>query len=297
MVRTRGAVDAPLCHLIRFPRRLKVDEEMPVICEIVERYPYVAMVQRYLWYTPPGACAQRRIPVSQDTEFPGTVARPVGNFRPRSSEEKYQSIRCNVDLLNIIQLGITFCDEEGNLAPGCSTWQFNFRFNLSTDLYAQDSIDLLTQAGIDFKKHEEYGIDPHYFAQVLMVSGVVLSDDVRWVSFHSGYDFGYLLKILTCKPLPETEHDFHAMLRLYFPFIYDIKFIANSSMAENLKGGLNKIAEQLKVRWVEGTATFLALMERVGRPRAGPPHRTRASGGKRQPPHASDILQVEERLL
>jgi len=199
---------------------------MATICEVVERYPYIAM----------------------DTEFPGTVARPVGTFRPRSSEEKYQSIRCNVDLLNIIQLGVTFCDEDGNLAPGCSTWQFNFTFSLQTDLYAQDSIELLTQAGIDFNKHEAYGIDPLYFAELLMVSGVVLCDDVRWISFHSGYDFGYLLKVLTCKPLPETEGEFLAALQVYFPCIYDIKCIANSTVGDHLKGGLNKIAEQLKVQ-------------------------------------------------
>jgi len=199
-----------------------LDEEMAYIREIVERYPWLAM----------------------DTEFPGTVARPIGSFRSRT-ESNYQNIRCNVDLLNIIQLGITFCDSDGILPPGCSTWQFNFKFSLRDDLYAQDSIDLLTQAGIDFSKHEEHGISPHYFAELLMMSGVVLNDDVRWISFHSGYDFGYLLKVLTCKPLPEQESDFFELLRTYFPAIYDIKYIASS--CENLRGGLNKLAELLEV--------------------------------------------------
>lgn len=149
-------------------------------------------------------------------------------------------------MLNLIQLGITFCDADGILPPGCSTWQFNFKFSLKDDLYAQDSIDMLTQAGIDFKKHDVQGISPLYFAELLMMSGVVLNDDVRWISFHSGYDFGYLLKVLTCKPLPLTESEFFELLRTYFPAIYDIKFIASS--CENLKGGLNKLAELLEVR-------------------------------------------------
>lgn len=40
-------------------------------------------------------------------------------------------MRCNVDLLKIIQLGITLADEEGQLPQECSTWQFNFKFSLA----------------------------------------------------------------------------------------------------------------------------------------------------------------------
>jgi len=39
-----------------------------------------------------------------------------------------------------------------------------------------------------------------------MTSGLVLMDEVRWISFHSGYDFGYLLKVLTCAALPSDEN-------------------------------------------------------------------------------------------
>ena len=65
----------------------------------------------------------------QDTEFPGVVARPVGSFASHT-DYHYQTLRCNVDLLKIIQLGITFADENGELADDCPTWQFNFKFNL-----------------------------------------------------------------------------------------------------------------------------------------------------------------------
>jgi CCR4-NOT transcription complex subunit 7/8 len=52
---------------------------------------------------------------------------------------------------------------------------------------------------------------------------LVLSDDVKWLSFHSGYDFGYLLRTLTCAELPADESAFMELLHLYFPCIYDIK--------------------------------------------------------------------------
>lgn len=104
-------------------------------------------------------------------------------------------MRCNVDMLKIIQLGVTLCDEEGN-SPEGMTWQFNFSFNLTyvaivsqltvrDDMYAPESIELLKNSGIDFKRNEEDGIDVEYFGELLVTSGLVLFPDVKWVSFHS----------------------------------------------------------------------------------------------------------------
>ncbi|KAG2222761.1 hypothetical protein INT45_013125 [Circinella minor] len=199
-----------------------LEEEMGYLRDLVEEYPYLAM----------------------DTEFPGVVARPIGTFKT-SSDYHYQTLRCNVDLLKIIQLGVTFADEHGNLPRNVCTWQFNFKFNLSDDMYAQDSIELLTKSGIDFKKHEEYGIDVEHFGELLISSGFVLLDDVKWISFHSGYDFGYLLKLLTCSAMPADETEFFDILRIYFPCIYDIKYLMRS--CKNLKGGLQDIADDLQV--------------------------------------------------
>lgn len=199
-----------------------LEEEFKAIRQVVQQFQYVAM----------------------DTEFPGVVARPIGEFRS-TADYQYQLLRCNVDLLKIIQLGLTFLDENGKMPPGYSTWQFNFKFNLTEDMYAQDSIDLLTNSGIQFKKHEDEGIEPYEFAQLLMTSGVVLSENVKWISFHSGYDFGYLLKLLTDQNLPSEESEFFELLRIYFPTIYDVKYLMKS--CKNLKGGLQEVAEQLEL--------------------------------------------------
>lgn len=132
----------------------------------------------------------------------------------------------------------------------------------SEDMYAQDSIDLLQNSGIQFKKHEEEGIDPLDFAELLMTSGVVLMDNIKWLSFHSGYDFGYLLKLLTDRNLPNEESEFFELLKLYFPTIYDVKVSERRKIVsgrlivgrllqylmkscKNLKGGLQEVAEQL----------------------------------------------------
>lgn len=57
-------------------------------------------------------------------------------------------------------------------------------FSFREDMYSQDSIDLLASSGLQFQKHEEEGIDTLHFAELLMTSGVVLSDSVKWLSFH-----------------------------------------------------------------------------------------------------------------
>ena len=45
-------------------------------------------------------------------------------------------------------------------------------------MYAQDSIELLKQSGIDFARNEARGIDVHRFGELLMSSGIVLNDEV-----------------------------------------------------------------------------------------------------------------------
>jgi len=57
-------------------------------------------------------------------------------------------------------------------------------------MYAEDSINLLTQAHIDFSKHQRCGISIINFAEEVTHSGLFLNDDVVWISFHSGFDFG-----------------------------------------------------------------------------------------------------------
>lgn len=154
-----------------------------------------------------------------------------------------------MDLLKLIQLGLTFSDGAGNLPVvdgRFCIWQFNFKeFNVKDELYAQDSIELLKESGIDFNVLEERGIDIVQFGEKLMVSGVVLNDDIRWLTFHSSYDFGYLLKLLTNAPLPDKEADFFVLLQCYFPCIYDIKHLMQ--FVGNMHGGLNKLAEYLHV--------------------------------------------------
>lgn len=61
----------------------------------------------------------------------------------------------------------------------------------------------------------------------------------------SGYDFGYLLRVLTCFKLPDKENNFFELLSVYFPKVYDVKYLMKS--CKNLKGGLQEVADSLEV--------------------------------------------------
>ncbi|GIX61000.1 CCR4-associated factor family protein [Babesia caballi] len=193
------------------------------IRDVLEQYPYVSI----------------------DTEFPGIVAKPTSY----QDDYNYQTVKCNVDLLKLIQLGLTFADADGKTPNGVSTWQFNFKFDLQRDMYAYDSIELLKQSGIDFDKHQRKGIDVAHFGELIIASGLVMNEDVVWVSFHGSYDFAYVLKLLTCSSLPTNQSDFFELLHDFFPSLYDIKFLLDErSIKLSGRSSLQRISEHLDIK-------------------------------------------------
>lgn len=161
------------------------------------------------------------------------------------SQSYYDSIKQNVDNLKVIQIGITLSDEKGNYPTGTTTWQFNFKFDLDLEQFSSESIDLLDRSGIDFSQLKAKGITMEKFGEHLMTSGLVLNDDVYFISFHGCYDFAYLLKILTNLPLPETELKFFDTLKTYFPNYYDIRYLVR--LYDHYRGSLQRLANELDV--------------------------------------------------
>lgn len=215
------------CIEIRDVWNDNLDQEFALIREIVDEFNVVAM----------------------DTEFPGIVLKPLKEYENRN-DFNYQQLKFNVNVLKLIQLGLTFTDKDGNLPTeekvNKCIWQFNFRdFNENEDICAKDSIGLLKHSGIDFEKNRERGIDTKRFGELLMSSGVVLNEDICWVTFQGGSDFGYLLKLLTQKDLPEFRDEYFDLIEIFFPVVYDVKHLMK--FCNNLYGGLSRLAELLKV--------------------------------------------------
>lgn len=199
------------------------EEEMDTIQELLEKYNYVAM----------------------DTEFPGV-------YFQGDNVTGYSMIKTNVDQLKLIQVGITLADENGVTPQPISTWQFNLRFDLKTDLYSADSISMLKEAGIKFEELAEKGIDPLMFADRFLSSGLMLTEDIHWITFHGAFDFAYLMKVISNTLLPNTLEKFKSAMKIYFPSVADIKVLMKE--VHDLKSGaLSKLARDLDLKRIGTT--------------------------------------------
>ncbi|XP_055961385.1 probable CCR4-associated factor 1 homolog 11 [Mercurialis annua] len=214
-----------------------LETEFNLIRSVIDKYPLIAM----------------------DTEFPGVVVRSAADdLTHRDPKLHYSNLKSNVDMLNLIQLGLTMADFDGNLPDLGSTkkcyyiWEFNFcDFDVSRDPHAHDSVEMLRSQGIDFERNRKFGVDSVKFAELMMSSGLVLNDSVSWVSFHGAYDFGYLIKCLTQSVLPGELTEFVELVRVFFgsKAVYDVKHLIKFC---DLFGGLDRVGMALGVNRAVG---------------------------------------------
>ncbi|CAK8532379.1 unnamed protein product [Lathyrus sativus] len=184
--------------------------------------------------------------ISMDTEFPGVIHFPKTDRRHLQTVDQYRYLKVNVDNLKLIQVGLTISDSEGNLPDfgtnNCYIWEFNFRdFDVNNDLCNQESVDMLRRQGIDFERNFCHGVDSRRFADLMLSSILVFNKSVTWVTFSSGYDFGYLVKILTGMNLPNQLEDFLTVIEVLFgKNVYDMKHMMK--FCNSLYGGLERVA-------------------------------------------------------
>ncbi|KAJ0967831.1 hypothetical protein J5N97_024748 [Dioscorea zingiberensis] len=229
---------------------------LPKHCQVIIRLVWAHNIEEVLALI---AGAMHRYPIiSIDTEFFRIIFHSNKHYSALTVSERYSVMKLNIDALNLIQLGFTLSDPSGNLpdlGSGCIllfAWEFNFNnFNLDYDLYSPDSINLLWSSGIEFERNLLEGIDSHWFVRLLVNYGIVRAGyNVNWVTFHGGYDFAYLIKILTGgNSLSESMKTFFKLVRALFGDDWlDVKHIMK--YCDNLYGGLETMAASLKVQTV-----------------------------------------------
>jgi CCR4-NOT transcription complex subunit 7/8 len=161
-------------------------------------------------------------------------------------------------------------------------------------MYSQASIESLQQAGIDFPALERDGIDPFDFGALLISSGMVCDEDIKWISFHGGYDFGYLTKLMICQPLLDDEVEFEALMKKFFPSIYDVKYLTKQCVQLHASGQLTPAdAATLEIlQKFEQKPSLENLAEALKVKRQGPAHQ----GGSDALLTGKVFFQMRERL-
>lgn len=81
------------------------------------------------------------------------------------------------------------------------------------------------------------------FGEMLVSSGLILNEEIKWISFHGAYDFAYLLKVITNQPLPDKESYFLDLMQIYFPIYYDVRYLVKN----NFRGSLSKLAQEYDI--------------------------------------------------
>jgi len=176
--------------------------------------------------------------VALDMEFPGFL-RDEPRWR-ESRELHFQALRENVDQLRPIQVGLAVAGDDRAIR---GSWTFNLRFNLGADRHTKASVEFLRRAGVDFARHAKEGLDGAILGRRLFASKLVgfRCSTPIWLTFAGAYDFGFLLKLLSCgQPLPPTRGAFRQALELLCPRRHELR-------DELPHGSLSSLGEQLGV--------------------------------------------------
>ena len=249
--------------------RQNLDEEFAKIRRLVKDYPFVAFDTEFpgVVATPMGAfknkeefqynqisCNVNMLKLIQ-VGFCLTNSRgelPPGgdiwqfNFHFSVSEDMYAVE--SVDLLK--KSGIDF--ERHRVGLLSKFWSILLSFHISiVTLFGFAKLSLNFDAFVHLLSFvfQTHGIRLEDFGALLTTSGLVVNGDVTWLTFHSCFDFGYLIKTIVVRNLPATEKEFFEIHRTLFPCSYDIKMLMKlpGVMAAKLRGGLQDVADQLCV--------------------------------------------------
>uniref|UniRef100_A0A0D9WVZ0 poly(A)-specific ribonuclease n=1 Tax=Leersia perrieri TaxID=77586 RepID=A0A0D9WVZ0_9ORYZ len=227
-------ISLPLTVKVRSVWAHNLEEELNLIDSLLPSFPLAAV----------------------DTEFPGTIHRPLAPVYMLTNNDKYALLKANVDELPLIQLGLTLFDADGRL-PGY-VWEFNFReFDLRRHRHAPESIDFLRSKGVDFARTRRDGVDAAKFGPRLrrLIRAGLGREGL--VTFSGAYDLAYLLKMVYSdrdNGLPPNVEVFEFIVKSMIGYsLYDVKEMAKHCPCD-LRGGLEVVAGKLGLRRDVGEA-------------------------------------------
>ncbi|ONM27288.1 putative CCR4-associated factor 1 11 [Zea mays] len=211
--------------------------------------------------------------IAIDAEYPGTVHGAPAGAGLSPAARYYAVVKANVEELPVLQLGLTICDEEGNLPvvmdvdglPLQIAWEFHFSdFDVARDPHSVESVNFLRAQGFDFVRARAHGVASADFAgklAALLASVPRWCQPPAWVAFGGAFDFAFMVKMLSGgQPLPENPQDMVARASdLLRGPVFDAKYMAeHCGRPELCVGGLRTVAAILGVPQLDPAPPSLA---------------------------------------
>ncbi|POW23391.1 hypothetical protein PSHT_00257, partial [Puccinia striiformis] len=193
-----------------------LDSGVALIRVLVEFYPYIGIVCGYVYFFLPLRQTMRR-----------GLLLPICNFKTPSDFD-YKTSCCNGDLLRIIQLGMTLCNENGRKPEGKCVWQFNFL--------------MICMRLTRLNSYKPLGPTPSEMNNKESITNILVYFSSQPVSFDLKTSSGSMVTLVN---MPVSETESLDLLETWFPCMYNIKFLMRS--CKSLRGELNKVTEALNL--------------------------------------------------
>ncbi|KAF3786728.1 putative CCR4-associated factor 1-like protein 9 [Nymphaea thermarum] len=169
-------------------------------------------------------------------------------------DENYAFFRQRANAVRLLQLGLTFSDEGGNLPKDPMTgegylWEFNVKVAKSMDEIDAVFRQHLTEKGINVDYNMKYGIHPDMLCTGIGCMETLKKERIRWVVFSGCAAFSPLLNIMrpvtgNQEQLPVRREAFLDAVKLYFPKFYELRQLMSGC---GLSGTLVETANVLGV--------------------------------------------------
>ncbi|CAN6457348.1 unnamed protein product [Victoria cruziana] len=215
--------------------------EQEFIRQVVVQHNYVTVATRVI----PVAAAVG--PASSSSDAPTGTRQTL--------DENYAFFRQRSDAVRLLQIGLTFSDEGGNLPKDPATgerciWELNVKVAKSVEEIDDSFRQHLTEKGVDVDFNMKHAIHPDVLCIGFWCMDALMKERIRWVVFRAGAAFGPLLNIMReAEKLPERREDFLDVVKLYFPKFYEVR---RMMAACGLSGTIQEVAKVLGVAVTEG---------------------------------------------
>jgi CCR4-NOT transcription complex subunit 7/8 len=198
--------------------------------------------------------------VAVDVHYPGVVhGAEHHDLVALTAEQRYATVKANVDALKPLQLGLAVFTDAGKIAA----WEFNLSdFDPAIDPHAASSVSYLRGRGLKCDELRLRGIP---VAKLTRALRLISRPGVSWVTHTGAYHVAYLMKIVNGgNKLPDDMAGFLAAVRRSLgEDVYDVATMASDcrDMPSGLEGIASRlgVAPPLSMHPLAGAGSVLAL--------------------------------------